>query len=397
MSATTRLPGTTGISDIADIDNLLASTLAGETTTWPTQPINNRLLLERIAYHGIAGLLFQRAAQLSGWPQSVLDALRGQTIATTMWEMRHKIVLSNLLSRFAEAGIQPLILKGSAFAYDLYTTAASRTRGDTDLLIALADLPKARELLPALNYQLISERHDHHAQLDDLQLQELWELVAEDGSRHAIDLHWQALNSLALQGLFDFDECTLTALSLPRLHPAARGLDRPRALLHACLHRAQHISSPYIVDGVTYYGGDRLIWAHDIHLLTANLSAAEWQQLCQLAIDGCCAGVCLNGLEIAQARLGSQPPTEALERLRKVPAQAATHYLLGGRQVHRTLMDLRAVPGLRRKLRFILMRLFPSAAFLRDKYPQMHSAPLLLLHLRRLLDFIRRRPDGAQH
>jgi len=383
--------------ETAAIDSLLAHALAGEVTPWPAawqDPTDQQLLLQRVIYHGIAGLLFEQSAQLLNWPQSVLAALREQSIALTMWEMRHRIVLGELLNAFSQAGIQPLILKGSAFAYDLYATPASRARGDSDLFIAMQDVPRARELLAGLGYQLLSEQHED---LEDLNLQELWELVTPDGSSHDIDLHWQALNSLALQELFDFNQCAVHSLPLAKLHPAARGLDRPRALLHACLHRAQHISTPYHVDGVTYYGGDRLIWANDIHLLASALTPADWAQLCQIAIANGSAGVCLNGLEIAQSRLGTSLPADAMARLRTAPGQHATSYLLGGRQVRRALLDLRAIPGLQRKLRFIRLRLLPSASFLREKYPRMHNAPLLLLHLRRLLDFLRPRPKGMKH
>jgi hypothetical protein len=151
------------------------------------------------------------------------------------------------------------------------------------------------------------------------------------------------------------------------------------------------------VDGVTYYGGDRLIWAQDIHLLATALTPPEWSQLCQITIANGSAGVCLNGLEIAQSRLGTPLPADAMARLRTAPGQHATSYLLGGRQVRRALLDLRAIPGLQRKLRFIRLRLWPSASFLREKYPRMHNAPLLLLHLRRLLDFLRPRPKGMKH
>ncbi len=383
--------------ETAAIDNLLARTLAGELSPWPTtwqQPADQQQLMERVNYHGIAGLLFEQPTRLIGWPEQVFAALREQSIARTMWEMRHRIVLGELLDAFSQAAIKPLILKGSAFAYDLYATPASRARGDSDLFIAVQDLSRSREVLAGLGYQLLSDQHE---QLEDLSLQELWELSMPDGSCHDIDLHWQALNSLALQNVFDFSDCAAQPLPLPRLHPAAQGLDRPRALLHACLHRAQHISTPYHVDGVTHYGGDRLIWAHDFHLLANSLSPDEWQQLCQLAISSGTAGVCLNGLEIARDRLGTALPVQVIELIRAVPSEPATGYLLGGRQVRRALLDLRAIPGVRRKLRFIRLRLFPSARFLREKYPRMHHAPLLLLHLRRLLDFVRRRPNGIKH
>jgi hypothetical protein len=63
--------------------------------------------------------------------------------------------------------------------------------------------------------------------------------------------------------------------------------------------------------------------------------------------------------------------------------------------VRRALLDLRAVPGLAGKLRFIAAKLFPPAAFLRARYPDRQAAPIIWLHLLRLYDFVRRRPEGA--
>lgn len=376
-------------------DRLLARALAGTAPAWPVAwqaPAATDRLLARIAYHGIGGLLFEQRSVLPGWPTAVLDNLREQAIARTMWEMRHRLLLATLLERFAAAGIPSLILKGSALAYDLYPSPASRVRGDTDLLIDRADLQPAREALAGLGYRLLG---DAAPGLDDLNLQEVWQLRSADGGSHDLDLHWQALNSPALRDQLPFHECIAAARPLPRLHPAARGLDRARALLHACLHRAQHISSPYHVEGDTHYGGDRLIWAHDIHLLAAALEPEQWQQLCRIARAEGSAAACLAGLEFARARLGTAWPEEVTAQLRAAGTQAASRYLLGGRQVQRALLDLRAIPGSRLKLRYLGLRLFPSAAFLRDKYPRMQRAPLWLLHLRRLLDFFRHRAQGA--
>lgn len=375
----------------ANMDTLLATTLAAGSATWPEewqgQAISDQLI-ERVLYHGIAGLLFEQAKRLHGWPEEVHAALRQQAIAQTMWEMQHKRVLSDLISTFAEADIHPLFLKGSAFAYDLYATPASRARGDTDLFIAQQDLPLARDLLTGLGFALQSEQHQN---MEDLHQQELWTLSTKDGSTHDIDLHWQVMNSQALRSLFVFSDCAAQPLALPRLHAKAIALNRPRALIHACLHRANHISSPYYTNGIKYYGGDRLIWAQDIHMLANALSAADWESLCDIAITGGSAKVCQNGLEIAQARLGTQLPAGILERLGSAPGQTADIYLLQSRQFRRVLLDLRAVSGLRLKLSFIRANLFPSTEFLRSKYPHLHKVPVLFLHLLRLFELGKRR------
>lgn len=381
--------------DLASVDTLLATTLAGGSASWPEVwqgQATSSQLIERVLYHGIAGLLFEQAKRLDGWPEDVHAALKQQAIAQTMWKMQHRRVLSDLVSSFAAAAMYPLFLKGSAFAYDLYATPASRARGDTDLFISQQDLPRARELLAGLGFELQSEQHQD---MDVLHQQELWELVTKDGSVHDIDLHWQVMNSQALRSLFIYRECAAQPLALPRLHPEALAMNRPRALIHACLHRANHISSPYYSNGIKYFGGDRLIWAQDIHLLANALTPTEWESLCQIAISGGSAKVCQNGLEIAQTRLGTQLPAGILQRLSSAPGQTADLYLLQSRQLGRALRDLRAVPGLRLKLSFIRQNLFPSTAFLRSKYPRLHKMPVLFLHVLRLFELGKRRTETS--
>lgn len=383
------------VAEPAVMDTLLATALAGGAAPWPDawqSPATINKLMERVLYHGIAGLLFEQSKRLTDWPEALHAALRNQAIAQTMWEMRHKMVLSDVLDAFAAADIHPLFLKGSAFAYDLYATPSSRSRGDTDLFISQQDLTRARERLAGLGFELQSEQHQH---MEELEQQELWELVANDGSLHDIDLHWQVMNCQALRNLFVFSDCAAQPLALPRLHSAARALSRPRALIHACLHRANHITSPYYANGIKYYGGDRLIWAQDIHLLANALSQTDWEIFCAAAIAGGGARVCQDGLEIAQMRLGTQLPAGILDRLGAAPDQTADRYLSEGRQLHRVMMDLRAVPGLRKKLSFIRVKLFPPTALLRSKYPHLHKFPVLFLLLLRLIELGKNRKSAA--
>ena len=74
----------------------------------------------RALYHGIAALLVERADELMDvrWPRGVIAALRQQAVAQAMWELRHRIVLTQLVRALRRSGITPLILKGTAVAYD---------------------------------------------------------------------------------------------------------------------------------------------------------------------------------------------------------------------------------------------------------------------------------------
>lgn len=369
-----------------EIDALLAAAMRGAAVEWPAR-LDPALGVERILYHGIAGLIVEQARAAANWPAAVTEPVRAQAIGQAMWEIRHKTRLAELLAAFAGAGITALLLKGSALAYDLYAAPAARARGDSDVLVAADDLAGARRILGQLRFARDSES----AVADDLALQEVWR--APDGTNwHYIDLHWQLLNAPALAGVLPFDRCEDGAIALPRLDPGAMAMGHVATLLHTCIHRAMHITAPYFVDGRTYYGGDRLIWANDIHLLAASLSEAEWHAFAAAAIKQGVARVALNGLDMASTALGTRVPAYVRSQLGEARGEAASAYLLSAGQARRSWSDLRAIPGVRRKLAFAAARLLPPASFMRSKYPAMNDLPLVALFARRIVDLVRRRP-----
>ena len=377
-------------ADETAIDGLLAAALRGEAAAWP-DGWPAALAVERIAYHGIAGLIAAEARALGDWPAAILAPVREQAIALAMWEMRHKAMLGELLAALTEARILALLLKGTALAYDLYPEPAARARGDSDLLIAPADLAPARSILARLGYC----RQPLDAGIaDDLALQEVWSLTCDAGTQHHLDLHWQLLNAPALRGVLDFGDCAADPHRLPRLAPDALAMNRVLTLLHTCIHRAMHLTSPYFVDGVTYYGGDRLIWAKDIDLLAGALSNEEWRRFTAAALDQEVASVCLDGLGTAQRLLGTVIPDQVREALGAARDERPSAYLLGAGQARRAWQDLLAIRGWNRKIAYLAARALPSERFMRAKYPALGRSPLALLHVRRMIDLIRPRPGS---
>lgn len=382
--------------DYVTIDQLLAAALRGEDACWPphwTAEQQTAATIERIAYHGVAGLMAGRAGKLTDWPAPVHAWVREQGIALAMWELRHKQVLAELLAAFAGEKIVALLLKGTALAYDLYPSPATRARGDSDILIARADLDAARSILTRLGYRCLPL---DEAIADDLALQEVWILTCDAGTQHHIDLHWQLLNAPALRGVLDFATCAANPQPLPRLAPRALAMSRVLTLLHSCIHRAMHLTSPYFVDGITYYGGDRLIWAKDIDLLAGALDDAEWQLFAGTALDQGVAAVCLDGLRLAQRELGTEIPPHVLDSLGAAGVEAPSAYLLGSGQMGRAWQDLLAIRGWGRKFAYVAARAVPPKSFMRAKYPQLHRAPLALLHVRRMVDLVRPRPERTR-
>lgn len=364
---------------------------------WPTiweHGEQGTAVVERISYHGIAGLLNDRSKGLAGWPGEVLAQVRDISFSQAMWETRHRIVLGQVIAAFTQAGIRCLFLKGTGLAYDLYPNPATRTRGDSDLLIDRAQIDRTRGVLADLGF--VADPNVAGLS-DDVHLQEIWRLEHADDSRHDLDVHWQVMNSFALSTVLDVETCFIGAIELPRLAPRALTLDHVSMLVHTALHKATHIVSPYFAGGKAYFGGDRLIWGYDIHLLAQVLSNDDWTRLVQMARDDGTAEVCLAALAFAQDRLGTDVPGFVLDALRgAIPNDRQSDFLLRSGQLDRAWRDLRAVAGWRSKAVYLCTRLLPAPAFVRAKYPELADRPLVVLYLHRLMGLFRERTQRGK-
>jgi len=382
--------------DDPTIREFLAAALRKGGEPWPAawdDPAARDAVGRAAIYHGIAGLLVDRCVVERTWPSPPAETLGREARAQAMWELRHRQLLADLLAEFQKRAIPSLLMKGTAVAYDLYETPATRSRGDTDLLVAAPDRPRAEALLGALGYApgVLGGVNAAFA------LQQPWTLVLPDGGRHSIDLHWQVMNAPSLNGLLPFAECSAEARPLPRLSPEARAMGRVHLLLHTCLHRAMHCNTPYIVDGEAFHDSGRLIWSFDMHLLAEALDDGQWSQLCALASANGVARVCLEGLRAAQADIGTAVPAEVIRQLEQAaPGDRRSAYFVKSRSVARAWQDLRSVAGLRSKLRYGAARILPDPRFVRAKYPGMAGASLPMLYARRMLGVLLSRGKARQ-
>jgi hypothetical protein len=379
------------------IDAFLASVLSGAGEPWPFEldAAAADRVAERAAGHGIALLLIERYHERRDWPEPVLARLMDHARSQTIWEMRHRIVLAELLARFADAEIGALLLKGTAIAYDLYPDPAARRRADTDLLIEPRDLRQARLVLASTGFTNISLPHWPRA---DLHLQETWRLDHADGTRHHIDLHWQVMNAPALASLLSHGECRARMAALPRLCDHAYTMDRASMLLHTCLHRAAHLLTPVYRGDEPCFGADRLIWLHDIGLLCAALDEPEWLRFCAAAERCGVATLCLEALTSVRTHLHTSVPEAVIERLAAAPTDsAAIRYLRRSGRLRRGWSNFAATPGAGRKFAYVAARALPSPAFLRAKYPDEAHGSLVRLYWRRLSGLLRSKRERAAH
>lgn len=359
-------------------DDLICAVLRGDSPAWPWGEDAEAVarFLNRSDLHGTHALLHARLAS-SDWPPALLRELRTRAVGLAMWELRHQQVLAQTLVALAAEGVEPVLLKGTALAYSLYSNPALRTRGDTDLIIPIEAKDRVHALLVSLGYQrslgvsgeLVSYQASYTRHIDN-------------GGSHTLDLHWKINNSELLSRLFTYEELYRDAMPLPGLSPHALGTSRVHALLLACMHRSTHKQNPYYVNGEPHHDADRLIWLYDVHLLAGQLNAQEWDELASSAAKkGLCA-VCLEGMRHAQACFQAVYPESVLASLATPGAEPAARYL-DGTKLRQQWMDFCALGSGSTRMRFARELFFPPPAFMRSRYADQPSAWLPWLYLRR--------------
>ncbi|WP_018290043.1 hypothetical protein [Verrucomicrobium sp. 3C] len=173
------------------------------------------------------------------------------------------------------------------------------------------------------------------------------------------------------------------AQRLPALDAEAIAVSRVDALLLACMHWAVHKRAPYYVGDARYYGGDRLIWFCDIHLLLGALSVSEHQEFVELAERKGLRRTCWESVERARALFGSEVPEAVFRPLAQSGSLAPADHYLGASGSYRFWADFRAIPGMRNKLQFLAELFFPPESYMRWKYLGAKPACLPWLYLRR--------------
>lgn len=281
-----------------------------------------------------------------------------------------------ILKRLELDGLPVLLLKGSALAYSVYDSPHLRECSDIDFLFA------TRQAVKQAADALCESDYTHPGIAGELATYEMTCYRTRDSAAYLeADLHWGIGGSPIYADRFNFDELFQASMALPSLTPAARGLGLVPAYLHASMHRALNL----------WLGiGDRLKWLYDLHLLGQRFTKPEWEQLVSVCLEKQLCGTCLDGLRTAADTFNTAIPDGVRERLNQGAQKEPINMRHMRRWPYIQMMNLRALPGLRLKARWLRQRLFPSAGFL-DHYYGRDQGRLVALarYLRKGLSHLR--------
>jgi hypothetical protein len=379
--------GTAGIERQRS-DETIRRILRRESTEWPTNDGHGfkEAFLQRADYHGVTCLLHERISQLESCPPAIRHRLRERAIASAMWELRHRRLLTDVHAVLGRMNVQPLFFKGTALGYGIYDAPWLRMRGDTDILVASRDRHLTHDALSRCGFERQSAISG-----DFISYQASYTFTAPDKGLHTIDLHWRISNSELLSRLFTYDELMGSAVGLPALCDGAMCASPVHALILACMHAKTHLHNPYYVDNVAYFSADRMIWNYDIHLLANVLLPAQWNEAVHMAKVKGLSSVLYDGIQAARRDFRTACPRFVFDALAKAPENERPAIYLGSGKVPRRWMDFAELEGLSSKIKFLRELAFPPAVYMRGRFQSARLKWLPWLYARRGLGGVVRR------
>ena len=347
-----------------------------------------KLVMERARFHGICALLAQAPDALTGWPERPAAAVREEMRLAALWEELHRARIVEVIEQLADAGVETMVMKGTALAYLHYPDPSVRRRGDTDLLIQAKDLAMARKVLIETGC---------FAREDPLGLyfQETWLFDSGAGMQHAIDLHWEPVDHTVLQRVLGSDLYWKHRIPVPRLSTHASAPDSLVMLVHGALNQAWHAHRGLFVEDERVFGARRLLWSVDYLRITQKFGPDDWTRLADYCAENDAAAVVHAALEGAHRDLELDVPRDVLSRLAlDAKGSPSLRHIRNRSAIVDFIRNLRASRQPLVQWKMLTSMAFPSRIHLDQKYPQLAHWPSALLHLRRYFEVIIRIAGG---
>jgi len=352
------------------IDAFLCRALRGEPAPWPVAGGSKPgEFLDRCRHHGIAALLYHRMKgrdTWQDWPLELREALEQSRRAAVAQELLGGHYLKQLMRHFAEREIDCILTKGEALAVSLYPDPGTRTRSDSDLLIRISDISRARQAVVELGYEIVSPVYKTHQFT-----------VMRPGDRSGnirFDIHWRILNAPRFARVLLFEEAWRNSIEVPRMAPA-RMLCNIDALLLACMHRF----------GSERHDRNRLIWLHDIQALTAAMAQAELLQFAAKAVDWHIQDVCLDALLKSGGCFAFSAPARVMDLLKTPGPPKSQSRRLAESQLGLLLDDWQELANGRTRIELLKELFLPPGQQLLRKYGKSNKFWLPLLYVRQIL------------
>ena len=182
------------------------------------------------------------------------------------------------------------------------------------------------------------------------------------GSTIAIDIHTRLFNRPGMRDLLNYDEILSSARQMKITDQTALAPSTEHCLIHAALHLMAH-----------HQNSRKLIWLHDIWLLTRSLKKEDTKRLLAYTSRKRIALILVCALEGCHRLF----PLVDLKLLNKLKEQAehqentehpSTIALTDSSLTDRLKTDWKAISGVKTRLKWLKGHLFPSYSYISKKY-----------------------------
>lgn len=282
----------------------------------------------------------------SGQAEELLDRHRDAMLQVLALE-RHLVTLSAALE---DAGVEMVLLKGSALAHTVYPDPSWRPFADLDFLVRGKDFQRASEVLAERGFSRALP--EPRARFDE-RFGKAAELTGPGGLM--VDLHRTLV--VGPFGLWiDLDELFAGTALFRVGGRTLRRFDDTSLFLHACVHASLGLWPP------------RLMPVRDVAQVV-SYAKVDWDLVAERTRRWRLAAVVRHALETASQMLGAPSPGEAKSVLamesRRRERRALDAYITDRRGRGGTATStLRAIPGLGAKMAYVRALLFPNRDFL---------------------------------
>jgi hypothetical protein len=333
-------------------------------------PIGSEIL-DLARRHRVHLLLASSIAPAERARPDLSELARELRTAAALDAVRERHVQS-LLTAFMAAGIDILLLKGTALAYIVYPAPHLRPRADIDVMIQRHTLDAAERVLATRGWTRPTERD---AELSAAQRH--YVKSRPSGVLEHLDVHWKIANPQTFANALAFDELRARAVQIPALGPGAWTLSRADALFLACVHRVAHHDDAL-----------QMLWLWDIHLLCRLLCDSDADRVVTLADRSAMWSVCRRSLDLARelfATLSADTLSRRLEERGAGHAEPSAQFIGGAKQAAILRADLAAMSRWRDRVTLLAEHVFPSAAYMRAAYPRCPSVLLPVAYAHRIV------------
>ena len=321
-----------------------------------------------IAANGIAPLIYSVIRDQGVFPPIIEQKLQKAYEHNRVRNIYIFSELKTILRRFEVVGIPNILLKGVVLSKEIYGDIALRPLTDMDLLVHPVETDSALKVLKSLGYDsLIPERGVNSSLLFENEVL----LVKPGPIRTVIEIHWSLLDSPYYQHFLDMNWFWQTARKLDFFGAPTTIFSPEAQLLHLCSHLMLH------------HSGERLLWQHDIAEVIVHYDETiDWGELFNRAKIFDLVIPTQNILSSVIAKWHLSVRSEILEGLKELQPSSnelKVHaYLTGDKSSSgRSFMnDLRCMPDIRMRIRFILNNLIPAPTYMTSRY---HIPKSLLL------------------